>query len=90
MPSIRLTPRFLSASKKFVKRNSKLSRKVQETLMCFAKNPQHPSLHLEKLSGSKYWTIRLDQGNRLYFVWSETGDTAIFFLVGEHDLYKTL
>lgn len=90
MPSIRLTPRFLSASKKFVKRNNKRSQKLQETLICFAKNPQHPSLHLEKLSGTIYWTIRLDLSKRLFFVWSDSGDTAIFFLVGSHDLYKTL
>ncbi len=90
MPSIRLTPRFESARIKFVRRNKKLSQHVQDVLICFAKNPQHPSLHLEKLAGTPYWSVRIDQGNRLFFVWSDTGDTAIFFLVGPHDMYKRL
>ncbi len=90
MPSVRLIPRFESARKKFVKRNDHLSQRIEETLIRFITNPQHPSLHLEKLAGTSYWTIRIDQGNRLFFVWSDTGDTAIFFLVGPHDMYKKL
>lgn len=58
--------------------------------MRFTKNPQHPSLRLEKLQGSKVWSIRVDRGNRLFFIWSDTDDTAIFFLVGPHDAYRKL
>lgn len=76
--------------KKFIKGNSKLNEKVKKTLIRFSQNPQHPSLHLEKLSGSDIWTIRIDRGNRLFFVWSETQDTAIFFYVGPHDAYRKI
>lgn len=90
MPFVRLTPRFESARRKFVRHNIKMSQQIQDALMRFAKNPQHPSLRLEKLQGSKVWTIRVDRGNRLFFIWSGAGDTAIFFLVGPHDAYRKL
>ena len=90
MPNIRLLPQFDAARKKFVKRNALLHTKIKHTLERFAADAVHPSLHLEKLSGSDIWTIRVDRGNRLFFVWSEAGDTAIFFLVGPHDAYRKL
>ena len=90
MPFVRLIPRFESARKKFVKHNSRLSQQVQNALIRFVKNPKHPSLRLEKLQGSNIWTIRVDRGNRLFFTWSDSGDTAIFFLVGPHDAYRKL
>ena len=88
MPTNYFLPSYERAFRKFVKREFILKQKVKEKLVLFAENPQHPSLHLEKLSGSDIWTIRIDQGNRLFFVWSDTGDTAIFFLVGSHDAYR--
>jgi len=88
MPFVRLTPRFESARRKFVRHNVKMSQQIQDALMRFSQNPQHPSLRLEKLQGSGTWTIRVDRGNRLFFTWSDSGDTAIFFLVGPHDAYK--
>ncbi len=90
MPAVFISSRFENARKKFVRRNKTLAIKVRETLERFAQNPQHPSLHLEKLINTKYWTIRIDQANRLFFFWSDTGDTAIFFFVGPHDSYKTM
>jgi mRNA-degrading endonuclease RelE of RelBE toxin-antitoxin system len=90
MPNIRLLPIFQNKLRKFTKRNEKLSNAVKITLRKFQDNQNHPSLHLEKLSGSDIWTIRIDRGNRLFFTWSETKDTAIFFHVGPHDAYKTM
>lgn len=90
MPIIRLVPVFEKSRDKFVKKDLKLAIKIRHTLERFATNPQHPSLHLEKLSGTDVWTIRIDRGNRLFFTWSSDGDIAIFFLVGKHDLYRNL
>ena len=88
MPSIRLHSAFPKKLKKFVKNNARRSQAVKEALRRFQADPKHPSLHLEKLSGSTTWTIRVDQGNRLFFIWADTGDTAIFFFVGAHDAYR--
>lgn len=88
MPTRDFTPQFHRSFKKFTKHNAKLKRLVKSALSIFSDNPQHPSLNLEKLRGSAVWTIRVDKGNRLFFVWSETGDTAIFFFVGPHDSYR--
>ncbi len=35
---------------------------VDDALSRFFVNPRHPSLHFEKLIGSKYRTIRVDRG----------------------------
>lgn len=90
MPKISLTTRFLKARKKLTKGNSALEVRMEKTLLIFIKNPQHPSLHLEKLIGTNIWTIRIDRGNRLFFVWSVNLDTAIFFHVGHHDDYRMM
>lgn len=90
MPKIRLHPSFSGKLRKFTRRNKEKLRTVHDTLGRFQIDPHHPSLHLEKLSGSDTWTIRIDKGNRLFFVWSEEGDTAIIFYVGSHDAYRTV
>lgn len=90
MPAIHYDPAFEQSFKIFTKRNKRLKLKIIKSLTLFATNPQHPSLHLEKLTNKHIWTIRLDKGNRLFFIWSEKKDTAIFFHVGKHDLYKTI
>ncbi|HCM81868.1 MAG: hypothetical protein UV63_C0036G0013 [Microgenomates group bacterium GW2011_GWC1_43_11] len=90
MPKIYLNPKFHGTCKQFVRRNSARKRHVYKTLLCFRNNPSYPSLHIEKLSHSDIWTIRLDKGNRLFFFWNKTKDTAIFFFVGHHDAYKTI
>lgn len=90
MPVNSFTSQYERSFRKLVKQNNQLRQEVKETLKRFAENPNHPSLHLEKLSGNDIWTIRIDRGNRLFFVWSETGDTAIFFLAGPHNLYRNV
>jgi len=90
MLRIRLRPSFDRQLRKFTKKNNDRSRSVKEALRRFQIDPTHPSLHVEKLSGSDTWTIRIDSGNRLFFVWSDEGDTAIFFYVGPHDSYRTV
>jgi len=70
--------------------NTQLQKQVNEKLLFFEKYPTHPSFHLEKLIKTKIWSIRLNKGNRLFFVWNKTKDTAIFFFIGPHDAYRTI
>ena len=90
MPKIRLRPSFSRQLRKFTKKNNDRKEAVKEALRRFHLDPDYPSLHLEKLSGTDTWTIRIDSGNRLFFVWSDEGDTAIFFYVGSHNAYRTV
>ena len=90
MPTLAFDTRYTKPYRAFTKRNTRRVQTIDQVLRLFSQNPQHPSLHLEKLRGSTIWTIRIDQRNRLFFVWSDTGDTAIFFLVGPHDAYRKL
>ena len=88
MPYIRLRPSFTRQLRKFTKKNIDKKEAVKEALRRFSLDPDYPSLHLEKLSGQKMWTMRIDSSNRLFFVWSDEGDAAIFFYVGPHDAYR--
>lgn len=88
MPLIQFDDVFSKNISKFAKNNPKRLTAVKKALRLFQKDPHHPSLHSEKLSGSAYWTIRVDHGNRLFFSWLDQENTAIFFFVGPHDAYK--
>lgn len=90
MPTIRLVDSYSRSARKFTKNNLKRAATVKKALRLFQGNPKHPSLHIEKLSGRKIWTIRIDRGNRLFFTWSDKKDTAIFFFVGPHDSYRII
>lgn len=84
---IRLSTSYLRALEKFIKNNKNRFDKVKKTLTIFKNNPNHPSLHLEKLSGSEFWTIRIDKGNRIFFSWIDKS-TALFIDIGKHDKYR--
>jgi len=53
----------------------------------FISNPAHPGLKLEKLRGTKIWTIRIDKGNRIFLTWIDKS-TALFIDIGQHDKYR--
>ena len=72
---------------KFVRNNIIRANALVKTLNKFAYNPTHPSLNLEKLSGTKLWTIRIDKGNRIFFSWIDE-NTALFIDIGKHDKYR--
>ena len=72
---------------KFIKYHSKRGNILIRTLKKFSHNPNYPSLHLEKLKGSNTWTIRMDKGNRIFFVWLDKS-TALFVDIGPHDKYR--
>lgn len=88
MPKIHFDPSFNKSYKDFVFGNDAKKRKIKKALLLFGANPSYPSINTEKLKGTDIWTIRIDLGNRLFFKWSKDCDTAVFFLVGKHDLYK--
>ncbi len=84
---IAYSSKYLAARKKFLKNNSKLLDKTIKAIFLFVKNPKHPSLNLEKLKGTKIWTIRIDTGNRIFFYWIDES-TALFIDIGKHDKYR--
>ncbi len=70
-----------------MKNNLDLLNKTIKAVSLFVKNPKHPSLNLEKLKGSSFWTIRIDRGNRIFFSWINK-TTALFIDIGKHDKYR--
>jgi len=79
--------KYLSERKKFLKNNPKLLNKTIKAISVFAENPQHPGLNLEKLGGTKVWTIRIDKASRIFFSWIDN-KTALFIDIGKHDKYR--
>jgi Txe/YoeB family toxin of Txe-Axe toxin-antitoxin module len=88
MPTIVFHSSFEKRLKIFIKNNVKRKKGVQKTLRLFQIDTHHPSLNNEKLAGSDIWSIRIDKGNRLFYV--KDGDNAIFFAVGPHDMYRVV
>ncbi len=84
---IKIENKFERERKKFTKNNPQNAKSLKKTLALFRKNPKHPSLNLEKLGGSSIWTIRIDRGNRIFFLWIDK-TTALFIDIGEHDKYR--
>lgn len=87
MITIQKTKGYQRARNKFVLNNEKRGIALIKALDLFIHNPTNPSLNLEKLSGSKIWTIRIDKGNRIFFGWINN-NTALFLDIGKHDKYR--
>jgi plasmid maintenance system killer protein len=79
--------RYLSERKKFLKNNVIALQKTIKAIEIFVQNPNHPSLHLEKLQGTNIWTIRIDQSNRIFFNWINE-EKVLFIDIGKHDKYS--
>jgi len=87
MIKLEVTTRFKYQHKRFVKKSSSRQKLVAQTLNKLLRNPNHPSLNIEKLSGSGYWSIRIDKSNRIFFIWLEK--TVIMLIdIGSHDKYR--
>lgn len=84
---VRLSKNYYRALRRFVKGNKKNATNTKKAIRVFKQNPHHPSLNLEKLSGSKIWTIRVDRGNRIFFHRIDKS-TALFIDIGKHDKYR--
>lgn len=87
MVQLQYSSKYLSSRAKFLKNNPNLFDKTIKAIFLFVDNPKHPSLNLEKLKGSSYWTIRIDKGGRIFFIWINK-TTALFIDIGKHDMYR--
>lgn len=87
MIELKKADKFDHERKKFIKNNRTLAEKVIKVLTLFITHSKHPSLHLEKLQGSEVWTIRIDKGNRIFFVWLDE-NTVLLLDIGKHDKYR--
>lgn len=79
--------RFLTERKRYVRNNSKGFEDYSKCIKLFLANPSHPSLHIEKLSGSKLWTMRINKSDRIFFFWKDE-QTALLLDIGKHDKYR--
>lgn len=87
MIAILKSSRYQKERNKFIKGNSKVGKALIKTLIKFTADPNHPSLNLEKLGGTKVWSIRIDRSNRIFLYWVDT-KTALFIDIGKHDKYR--
>jgi len=87
MLKISRTKRFDNEYKKFVKHNLYRAESIIQSLSLVIKDPQHPSLHIEKLQGAHIWSMRIDRGNRIFFLWVDKG-TILLVDIGSHDKYR--
>lgn len=87
MVQLQYSSKYLTSRAKFLKNNPNLLNKTIKAIALFVNNPKHPSLNLEKLQGSRCWTIRIDKGNRIFFYWIDES-TALFIDIGKHDKYR--
>lgn len=79
---------FLRKRKKYLKNNPTRFAEYKKAISLFLLSPTHPSLNLERLTNTKgVYTIRLNKGDRIFFVWKE-GNIALFVDIGKHDKYR--
>ncbi len=85
--TIEYSRKFLENRKKFVKNNRARFKYYSKTVRLFLNNPKHPSLSLEKLSHSPFWTLRLNRSDRIFLIWTSK-TSVLFFDIGKHDKYR--
>lgn len=84
---LHLSNRYQKEAKNFVKGNKKNLSALKEAMRLFIENPHHPGLNIEKLGGSSIWTIRVNEGNMIFFTWINANN-ALFIDIGHHDKYR--
>ncbi|QQG44671.1 MAG: hypothetical protein HYW86_02035 [Candidatus Roizmanbacteria bacterium] len=87
MIKIEYSTHFQAERKKFVRNNRKRFNDYAKTLRLFVSDPSHPSLNMEKLKGGNIYTLRLNKGDRIFFIWKNK-TTVLFTDIGKHDKYK--
>lgn len=79
-----LQPKFQPKfEKQFKKLHPVLKKKFSKQLSLLLKNPRHPSLNINKMSGFDLYEARLDKHNR--FVYGAIDDEIWFYTIGPHD-----
>lgn len=69
---------------KYRKSDSKLSQKLDVTILRLGNNPNHPSLRLHKLSGRlEEWSVSVTSDIRLIFQYVDSGILVVD--LGTHD-----
>ena len=84
---IEYSGKFLSERKRFVKNNRSRFKDYSKAVLLLLNNPKHPSLHIEKLTNSPFWTLRLNKSDRIFFMWTSK-TSALFLDIGNHDKYR--
>ena len=87
MMVLQFSKKYQTELEKYIKGNRKKFDVVKKTLYLFVLNQSHPSLHVEKLKGSTCWTMRLNSGDRIFFLWINK-TTVLFVDIGPHDKYR--
>lgn len=87
MIKLAYSERFLENRKKFVKGNRKAFDTLAKSLRLLQEDPQHPGLHFEKLKNSHIYSVRIDRGNRIFFLWAHV-NTVLLIDLGPHDKYR--
>ena len=82
--TITATKQFIRNYKIRIHPNPKLTKKFEQRVLLFAKNPQHPILKLHKLAGNKdnYYSLSITGDIRV--ILTINGDIATFHNVGTH------
>lgn len=80
---IQITQQF---RQRFLKLPIAIQNKTEKKTQFFKQNPNHPSLHLEKLEPKHLglWSMRIDRNYRVIFSFGEN-DRIIFRDIGAHD-----
>lgn len=75
--------KFQKQVKKLVKANPSLRSQIRKTVKLLAKDLNHPSLRLHKLSGENYWSISVNKSIRIIARWD--GDKLYLLRIGSHE-----
>lgn len=82
---IKQSPNFVKKLNKLTNKNSRLETKIESKLKLFVLNKNHNSLRLHKIksSGVDMWSINVDMGLRIMFVYRDYG--ILLITIGSHD-----
>lgn len=82
---IKQSPDFVKKLNKLTHKNSRLEAKIASKLKLFLLNKNHNSLRLHKIKsgGIDMWSISVDMGLRIMFVYRDYG--ILLFDIGSHE-----
>ena len=82
---IKQSPDFVKKLNKLTNKNSRLEIKIESKLKLFLLNKNHNSLRLHKIKsgGVDMWSISVDMGLRIMFVYRDYG--ILLITIGSHD-----
>lgn len=82
---IKQSPNFVKKLNKLTNKNSRLETKIESKLKLFLLNKNHNSLRLHKIKsgGVDMWSISVDMGLRIMFVYRDYG--ILLITIGSHE-----